>query len=81
MFALWSMGRYGNILGQNHKILLKNPQILEKIYNHFIFTSILNPCESSFDKCHGLSFLMSQTWFVCFIGHFGQKPQIFDENL
>jgi hypothetical protein len=30
MFALWPMGRYGDILGQNHKILLKNRQILEK---------------------------------------------------
>jgi hypothetical protein len=29
MFALWPMGRYGDILGQNHQILLKNRQILE----------------------------------------------------
>jgi hypothetical protein len=27
------MGRYGDILGQNHKILLKNRQILEKMSN------------------------------------------------
>jgi hypothetical protein len=24
IFALWPFGRYGDILGQNHKILLKN---------------------------------------------------------
>jgi hypothetical protein len=81
MFALWSMGRYGDILGQIHKILLKNRQILEKMYNHFIFTSILNPCESSHDKCHRLSFLMSQTWLVCYIGHFGAKTTDFYENI
>jgi hypothetical protein len=39
MFALWPIGRYGAILGQNHKILLKNRQILEKMYNHIVFTS------------------------------------------
>jgi hypothetical protein len=64
------MGRYGDILGQNHTILLKNRQILEKMYN-FIFTSIFNPGEYSYDKCHRLSFLMFQTWFVYFIDHFG----------
>jgi hypothetical protein len=53
------MGCYRHILGQNHKILFENLQILKnKIYNHFIFTSILNPNESSDDKCHKLSFLM-----------------------
>jgi hypothetical protein len=77
MFAVWPMGRYGDILGQNHKILLKNRQILEKMCNHFIFTSILNPCESSHAKCHRLSFLISQTWFVCSIGHFGAKTADF----
>jgi hypothetical protein len=83
MFALWPMGLYGDILGQNHKILLKNRQILEKMYtcNNFIFTSILNPGEYSYDKCHRLSFLLSQTWFVYSIGNFGAKPHIFDENL
>jgi hypothetical protein len=30
MFALWPKGHYGDILGQNHMILLKNRQILEK---------------------------------------------------
>jgi hypothetical protein len=30
MFALWPMARYGNVMGQNHKILLKNRQILGK---------------------------------------------------
>jgi hypothetical protein len=77
MFALWLMGRYRDILGQNHKILLKNRQKLEKMYNRFIFTSILNPCEFSHDKCNRLSFLMSQTRFVCSIGHFGAKNRIF----
>jgi hypothetical protein len=81
MFALWPMGRYGDILVQNDKILLKNRQILEEMYNHFIITSILNPCESSHDKCHRLSFLMSQTRFVFSIGNFGAKPQIFYKNL
>jgi hypothetical protein len=67
------MGRYGDNLGQNSKILLKNRQILEKMYNHFIFTNVLNPCESSYDKRHRLSFLMSQTLFVCSIGLFGEN--------
>jgi hypothetical protein len=75
------MGRYGDIMGQNHEIFIENRQILEKMYNHFIFTSILNPCESSYDKCHGLSFLMSQTRFVCSIGHFGAKTTDFYENI
>jgi hypothetical protein len=79
MFALWRMGRYGDILGQNHKILLKNRQIhvLEKMYNQFICNRILNPSEYSYDKYHRLSFLMSQAWLVIL----GQKPQIFDEYL
>jgi hypothetical protein len=81
MFALWPMGFYGDILRQNHKVLLKNRQILEKMYNHFIFTSILNPCESSYNKCNKLSFPMSQTQFVCSIGHFEAKTTIFNENL
>jgi hypothetical protein len=42
MFALWPMGRYGDILGQNHKILLKNRKILKERYNNFIFTSIFD---------------------------------------
>jgi hypothetical protein len=67
------MGRYEAILWQTHKILLKNRQILEKMYNHFIFTSILNPSKSSHDECHKLSFPMSQTQFLCYIGHFGAK--------
>jgi hypothetical protein len=73
MFALWPVGRYGDIFGQNHKILLKNRQILDKMYNHFIFNSILNSSEHSYDKCHRLPFLMSQTWFVYSIGHFETK--------
>jgi predicted ABC-class ATPase len=43
MFTLWPFGRYGDILRQNHKILLKNRRILGKMYNRFIFTGILNP--------------------------------------
>jgi hypothetical protein len=73
MFALWPIGRYGDILGQIHKTLLKNRQILEKMCNHFIFTSILNLCESSYEK----SFLMFQTRFVYSIGHFGAKTADF----
>jgi hypothetical protein len=80
MFALWPMGCYGDIWGQNHKILLKNHQVLEKLYNHFIFTSILNPCESTYDKCHRLSFLISQTRFVCSIGHFWAKTADFSRK-
>ena len=77
MFALWPIGCYGDILGQNRMILLKNRQILEKMCNHFIFTSILNPRESSYDKCHMLTFLMSHTRFVCSFGHFGAKTADF----
>jgi hypothetical protein len=77
MFAFWPMGSYGDILGQNYKILLKNRQILEKMYNYFIFTSFLNPCESSYDKCNRVSLLMSQTRFVCSLGHFGAKTADF----
>jgi hypothetical protein len=47
------------------------------MYNHFIFTSILNPCEFSHAKCHRLSFLMSQTQLVCTIDHFGAKTADF----
>jgi hypothetical protein len=39
MFALSVIGRYGDILGQNRKNLLKNRQILGEMCNHFIFTS------------------------------------------
>jgi hypothetical protein len=77
MCALWLMGSYGDILGQIHKILLKNRQILEKMYNHFIFTSFLNSFESSYDKYHRVSLLISQTRFVCSIGHFGAKTADF----
>jgi hypothetical protein len=56
---------------------LKNRQILEKMYNHFIFTSILNLCKPSRDKCHRLSLLMSQILFMCPIGHFRAKPTDF----
>jgi hypothetical protein len=71
------MERYGDILGQNHKILLKNRQILEKMGIHFIFTRILNPCDSSHDKCHRLLFLMFQIRFMCSIGQFGAKTADF----
>jgi hypothetical protein len=60
------LGRYGAILGQNRKILL------EKMHNYFIVISISNP-GNSYDKYHKLSFLMSRTWFVYFIDHFGAK--------
>jgi hypothetical protein len=47
------------------------------MYNHFIFTSVIDPWESSYDKCNRLSFLMSQTQFVCSFGHFGAKTADF----
>jgi hypothetical protein len=76
------MGLYGDILGQNYKNLLKNREILENMYNHFIFISIINPSEYFYDKCHRLSFLMFPTRFVYSIGHFGAKTTIFFyENL
>jgi hypothetical protein len=53
----------------------------EKMYNHFIFNSVLNLCESSYDKCHRLSFLMSQTRFVCSIGHFWAKTAVFEMKI
>jgi hypothetical protein len=77
MFALWPTGRYGDSLGQNHTILLKNRQILEKMYNHFIFNSILNPSGYSYDKCHRLSFVMPQTLLVIV----GQKPHTLSVNI
>jgi hypothetical protein len=40
---------------------------------HNLGDSVLNPCESSDDICHRLSFLISQTRFMCSIGHFGAK--------
>jgi hypothetical protein len=73
MFALWPMGHYRDILGQNHTILLKNRQILEKMYIHFIFTSTLNPCESSYDKCHRLSFLCPKHGLCVLLVILGQK--------
>jgi hypothetical protein len=81
MFALKFIGSYGDILGQNYKILLKNRQILEKMYNHFIFTCVLNLCDSSYDKCYRLSFFMSQKWFVCYFGHFGAKTTEFFKKI
>ena len=77
MFALWLKQRYGDILGQNHKILLKNRQILEKMYNHFIFTSILNSSKFYNGKYYMLSLVMSQTLFMYSIGHFGAKTTDF----
>jgi hypothetical protein len=78
LFVLWPMGCYGDIFwGIFIKKLLTNRQILEKMCNHFIFTSILNPIESSYDKCYKLSFLMSQTQFLYSIGNFGAKSTDF----
>jgi hypothetical protein len=36
----------------------------KKMYYHFtsIFTSVLNSCESSYDKCHRLTFLAHLSW-------------------
>jgi hypothetical protein len=73
MFALWPMGRYRDILGQIHKILLKNHQILEKTCNDFIFTTILNPCESSYDKF----FDVPHTVCVFFWSFWGKNRRFF----
>jgi hypothetical protein len=60
MFALWPSGRYGDILGQTHRILLK-----KKLLNYFIIIlNILNPKESFYNKCHMSSLRMSQKLFV-----------------
>jgi hypothetical protein len=45
----------------------------KKMYKYLIVISILNPDKSSYDNYHRMSFLMSQTWFVYFIDHFGAK--------
>jgi hypothetical protein len=51
------------------------------MHNYFIVISILNPDKCTYDKYHGLSFLMSQTWFVYFIDHFGAKnAEFLNEN-
>jgi hypothetical protein len=73
MFALLPMGRYGAILGQNHKNFNeKSLKIGKNAYS--IVISILNPDKYSYGKYHKLSFLMSlKTWFVYFIYHFGAK--------
>jgi hypothetical protein len=52
--------------------MAKSLKIGEKIHNYFIVISISNP-NKFYDKYHRLSFLMSQTWFVNFIDHFGAK--------
>ena len=50
------------------------------MHNYFNFISISNP-DKSYDKYHRLSFLMSQTWLVYFIDHFGAKNEEFlNEN-
>jgi hypothetical protein len=78
MFALWPLGRYGDILGQNYRILLKIHRILKKkMYIHFISTSILNPSQFSYTKYHILLFVMPQTWCVYFIANFGTKTADF----
>jgi hypothetical protein len=49
----------------------------KKMPNYFIVISILNLDKSLYDKYQRLSFLMSQTWFVFFIDHYGAKMQNF----
>jgi hypothetical protein len=65
LFVLLCLGRYEDILGQNHKILLKNHWKLGKSYNYFIIISILNPKESFYNKCHRLSLYVSKT--ICLL--------------
>jgi hypothetical protein len=40
LFALLPLGRYGNVLGQNHKLLLKSHWKWGKLYTYFIIISI-----------------------------------------
>jgi hypothetical protein len=75
------MGSYRDILGQNHKILLKNRQILEKMYNHLIFTSISNPWEFFLINVTGSHFWCSKHSLSVLLVILGQKPQILGENL
>jgi hypothetical protein len=60
--------------------MAKSLKIGEKMHNYLIVISISNP-NKSYYKYHRLSFLMSQTVFVCFIDHFGAKNEEFlNEN-
>jgi hypothetical protein len=65
LFSLLSLGRYEDILGQNHNILLKNHWKLWKLYNYFIIISILNPKEYVYNKCHRLSLYVSK--MICLL--------------
>jgi hypothetical protein len=77
MSAGWSLGALRGYLGQNPNILLENHRELEiKMHNYFIVISVLNP-DKSYDKCHGLPFLMPQTWFEHSIDNFGAKTADF----
>jgi hypothetical protein len=76
LFVLLCLGRYGDILGQNHKILLKNHWKLGKLYNYFIIICILNPKESFYNKCHRLSLCLKNDLFIVLI-ILGQNEQIF----
>jgi hypothetical protein len=58
LFTLLYLWRYGDILGQNQKILLKNHRKLGKLYNYFIIINILNPKESFYNE-------MSQVIIKC----------------
>jgi hypothetical protein len=50
------------------------------MHNNFNVISISN-LDKSYNKYHRWSFLMSQTWFVYFIDHFGAKnEEFFNEN-
>jgi hypothetical protein len=57
--------------------MAKSLEIGKKMHNYFIVTTNSNPGKSD-DKYHRLSFLMSQTWFVYFIDHFGAKNAEFE---
>jgi hypothetical protein len=72
LFALLCLGSYGDILGQNHKILLKNHWKLGKVYNYFIMISILNPKESFTINVTGYHYMSKKRFVYCF-DHFEAK--------
>jgi hypothetical protein len=77
LFALLCLGRYGDILGQNHKSLLKNHREFGKLYNYFIIISILNLKESFYNKCHRLSSYVSKTVCLLFWSFWGKMSWFF----
>jgi hypothetical protein len=81
MFALWTMGRYGDILGQNHRILKKNRQYWEKcviflfLPVSYILVNLLMINVTGYHfRCHKHSLCV-------LLVILGQKPQICHKNM